>query len=543
MSNFEFYPTPSTLAIKAVHKFRSHDYKRILEPSAGRGDLLIGFDSRYERNKSKIDCIELDLNNQAILREKGYNVIDSDFMQFSGAAMYSHVILNPPFSAGVDHALKAWDLLYNGEVVCILNAETIKNPYSAKRELLVNLIEQHGSVEFIEDAFLDPDTQRKTPVEIALIHMEKKGDIQHDYFTDLQVDKGESLDYQDKQELAIKGSTISNAVIVFNTAVSMAKKAAIAQEEANYYARLLGKPLNQMNEQESVKPDNLINSFNATYDDLKKRAWTNVLNSTEFRKHLSSKAYEKLSADFEQVSKLSFTESNIRAFLIGLIQGKSEMNMQMLLDCFDEITKYHHENRAYYRGWKSNTKHKEQAYRVQMTRFILPVNGYRYDNFLDCSMKRKLADLDKVFAMLDGRYISDQKEKDDQDPYISLEFVFDNMFSLLKSGERVSTDYFDIRYYHGAGTIHFYPTNKSLIDRLNRMVGKHRQWLPQDEKQAGKEFWKQYDKAEQVTKNMQFRKLGTYERFNESDEKLMQIHLEACKKLGYDTNTLLEHAA
>jgi hypothetical protein len=532
-NNFEFYPTPETLAIKAVHKFKSKDFKRILEPSAGRGDLLKPFDSAFRYNKDKIDCIELDLNNQAILREKGYSVVDSDFMQFSGSALYSHIIMNPPFSVGVDHALKAWELLYNGEVVCILNAETIKNPYSAKRKLLVNLIEQHGSVEFLEDAFLDPDTQRKTQVEIALIHMEKKGDIQHDYFTDLQVDNGETLDYKDKQELAIKGSTISNAVTVFNTAVNMAKKAAIAQEEANYYARLLGKPLNQMNEQESVSPDNLITAFNATYDDLKKRAWTNVLNSTEFRKHLSSKAYDKLSNDFEQVSKLSFTESNIRAFLIGLIQGKSDMNMQMLLDCFDEITKYHHGNRAYYRGWKSNTRHKEQAYRVQMTRFILPVRGYRYDSFLDCSMKRKLADFDKVFAMLDGKNESG----------IGLEFVFDNMFNLLKSGERVSSDYFDVRYYHGAGTIHFYPIRKDLIDRLNRLVGKERQWLPQDDKQAGKAFWKQYDQAEKVTKAMDLSKMSDWDIRNDEKGLVAQKHLEACDRLGYDTNSLLEQAA
>ncbi len=437
--------------------------------------------------------------------------------------------MNPPFSAGVDHALKAWELLYNGEIVCILNAETIKNPYTAKRKLLVNLIVQHGSVEFLEDAFLDPDTQRKTAVEIALIHLEKKGDIQHDYFTNLQVDTGESIDYQDKQELAIKGSTISNAVTVFNTAVAMAKKAAIAQEEANYYARLLGKPLNEMNQPGQVKPDELFKTFNETYDDLKNRAWTNVLRSTEFQNHLSSKAYDKLVSDFEQVSKLSFTESNIRSFLIGLIQGKSEMNMQMLLDCFDEITKYHHENRAYYRGWKSNTLHKEQAYRVQMTRFILPWNAFTWSG-LDYRIGLRLADFDKTFAMLDGKHEADK----------GLVFTFNNFKDQLLKSERVSSDYFDIRYYKGAGTIHFFPTRKDLIDRLNRMVGKERQWLPQDDKQAGKTFWNQYNKAEQVTKNMDLSKISAWDIRNDKGGLIAQKHLDACDKIGIDTANLLE---
>jgi hypothetical protein len=528
----EFYPTPKSLAIKSFMLFKSHDFKRILEPSAGRGDLLCRMIGPEYRQISNIDCIEIDLNNQAILRDKGLNVVDSDFMTFSGASMYSHIIMNPPFSNGVDHCLKAWDLLYNGELVCILNAETIKNPHTSKRKLLVDLIKQHGSVEFIDQAFTDPDTLRKTNVEIALIHMEKKGDIKHDYFENLNIDSGKKLDYQEKNELALKGSSITNAVTVFNAAVRFAKKACIAQEEANYYARLMDSK-NDI----TPEPGSLIESFNIRYAKLRENAWQNILNSTDFSKHLSEKAYNKLMSDFEQVSKLSFTEQNIRSFLIGLIQSKPDMNMQMLLDCFDEITKYHYGNRAYYRGWKSNDRHKDQAYRVQMTRFILPVRGYNYRTF-DWEMRRKIADFDKVFYMLDGKQIN----TDPESPDITLEFLFTKCFDQLRAGQRLSSDYFDVRYYAGARTIHFFPTNKTVVDRLNRLVGKERQWIPQDEKQAGKEFWKQYDKAEKITNEMDLKKYDAWEIRNEKIN-LPELHLKACDKLGIDTRTLLTESA
>ena len=39
--------------------------------------------------------------------------------------------MNPPFSEGDKHLLKAINIMKNGgQIVCILNAETIKNPYS-----------------------------------------------------------------------------------------------------------------------------------------------------------------------------------------------------------------------------------------------------------------------------------------------------------------------------------------------------------------------------------------------------------------------------
>lgn len=46
--------------------------------------------------------------------------------------------------------------------------------------------------------------------------------------------------------------------------------------------------------------------------------------------------------------------------------------------------------------------------------------------------------------------------------------VFETSFNMLRQSKRMSTDYFDVRYFKGMGTIHFYPRNVKLIDRLNR---------------------------------------------------------------------------
>lgn len=47
--------------------------------------------------------------------------------------------MNPPFSDGVKHLLHAIEIAEKtgSEIVCILNANTIKNPYSNGRKLLL----------------------------------------------------------------------------------------------------------------------------------------------------------------------------------------------------------------------------------------------------------------------------------------------------------------------------------------------------------------------------------------------------------------------
>ena len=525
----QFYPTPRSLAEKAFAKFKSKNFLRVLEPSAGRGDLLAPLldkcNYRYSSHSAdKIDCIELDLENQAILRSKGVNVVDSDFLTFTGAGMYTHILLNPPWKDGADHLVKAFDLLVDGELVAILNAETIRNPHTAKRKLICSWIEEHGSVEFLSEAFLDPDTMRKTAADVALIWLQKKIDIKQNFTNGLEVEHVSELNYTEKNSIALRQNTISNAVAVFNAAVQSLKSAEVAREEADYYARLLGRPLNELHK---TMPDGeaiaIQERFNKGYDDLKKRAWTNVLHSTEFNKYLSSKAYQRLVTDFEQIAKLSFTESNVRSFLIGLVNSQGDMNMQMLLDCFDEITKYRPDNRAYYKGWKSNEKHRELAYRVKMTRFIIPIRN-SYGSGPCWEDLKKLQDFDKAFAMLDGKA---------QCNY-GLHDLFNTMPHDLKMSKRMTTDYFDVRWYRQAGTVHFYPRNRAIIDRLNRMVGRQRQWLPNENNTAPKAFWEHYEKAESITNAMV---LPTVRWGHPSDEQIEAAHTKACEDAGLDVDT------
>lgn len=105
--------------------------------------------------------------------------------------------------------------------------------------------------------------------------------------------------------------------------------------------------------------------------------------------------------------------------------------------------------------------------KIKTSRFIIP-RIRSYSTSLDWDAMQMIRDIDRVFAMLDGK----------AEPEVSLESVLDRNLQELKREARLSGSYFDVRFYPGVGTIHFFPSKeKNLVDRLNRLVGKHRQWI------------------------------------------------------------------
>lgn len=549
MENLQFYPTPENLARTAWSLFQDRDFLLVLEPSAGNGDLL---DAKpYDVRNDRIHAAEIDLRRHAALREKG-TVVGVDFFEMSGLSMYSHVIMNPPFRNGAEHVLYAWDGLLSGEIVAILNAETIRNPFSEKRERLVKLIEKNGSVRYEKSAFLDPDTQRKTDVEVALVWLKKTpeaGCFSTDFLDGLKKDAGpEAVDFEIGGEIALRGETIKNLVIAFQEAWQAELATVGPRMRADHFRGMLGLKLADLvsNAEKKERPNIRVQTglsgktsmrkyLAETYDGLKERAWTAVLMATETEKYLTRKAVDRIRAEFSYISKLEFSLPNIYGFLQGLAESQGDIHLDICLDLFDRITRQGTENVAFYRPWKSNAKHRV-GMRIRNKRFILggfSLEGWRRG--LGWSEMQSLKDLDRAFAILDGK----------TEPEISLESVFEegtSSFQNLRDGERVSCSYMDVRFYPGIGTIHFFPTRPDLIDRLNLLVGRARSWIPGGENEG---FWAQYADAEKISdKAMKRVSLARWEGKESKEEKISEALESTQKELGYhmDWNASIDHA-
>lgn len=186
IGNKEFYPTPEELIERLLSKETSIFGRaesigiglqgNVLEPSAGKGDIV-----RYIKKNNRhvhVDLIEYDESLVSVLYGQGHNVVWRDFLTYKTHKQYDAIVMNPPFSNGDEHLAKALEIAEGNvakecSVYAIINAETIKNPYSNKRKaLLRKLTSYDAEIEFVESAFTS--AERKTNVEVALIRVTVK---------------------------------------------------------------------------------------------------------------------------------------------------------------------------------------------------------------------------------------------------------------------------------------------------------------------------------------------------------------------------------
>lgn len=120
----QFYPTPATLAERAVAAAQIEDHHRCVEPSAGQGGLA------QFMPKDRTQCVEVSALHARILRAKGHRVAERDFLEWAdeqarAGEFHDRIVMNPPFSQGraqlhLDAARSI--LATGGRIVAILPA-------------------------------------------------------------------------------------------------------------------------------------------------------------------------------------------------------------------------------------------------------------------------------------------------------------------------------------------------------------------------------------------------------------------------------------
>lgn len=126
----DFFPTPESRADWIASEADIHPGMDVLEPSAGNGVLA----EAARKAGGNVNVVELEQQLRDILKEKGFNVVGSDFDEFTPDKLYDRVLMNPPFSHDLDikHVQKAFEHLKpGGKLVAIVS--TMAGERSNKR--------------------------------------------------------------------------------------------------------------------------------------------------------------------------------------------------------------------------------------------------------------------------------------------------------------------------------------------------------------------------------------------------------------------------
>lgn len=474
-----FYPTPQSLIKKMVDKIVKVNEVKILEPSAGRGDIVDYIEKNqkeifgyYKWNgRIDIDCIEIDDNLQKILTGKGLRVVYNNFLDFSTYKIYDLIIMNPPFDCGDKHLLKAISLMEKtgGQIICLLNAETLKNPYSVYRQDLINKMEVlKAEVEFLEDEFKNAD--RKTSVEVALININiPKQQLKGEILTKMVKDND---NYENNIEFKkpIKYEYIKNLISSYNFEMEIGIKLIreyrtireFTKSDDGYTKISLG--LDGINHDELTE--------NTYIKIVRRKYWKRLYYKEELLKLFTNSIRQKFFDNIEKMADYDFNEFNINQMLKNLSENMENSLKDDIINLFDELSIKHHwipeaeNNIHYYNGWYTN-----KSYYINK-KVIIPLNSFdmrwnRGFKFRYSTMS-KIQDLHKTFTYLDN----ENEIKEDVD-----------IFKIFSEAEKVQQSkniefpYFTVTLYK-KGTCHIKFKNDDLLLKFNIYGSQMKNWLP-----------------------------------------------------------------
>lgn len=494
--NSTLYPTPKHL-IKEMFEFSGIDIwsiETILEPSCGLGNIVeyIREDIGSKAKHCDIDCIEIEKDLQNILKGKGFKVVHDDFLTFNSMKKYSLIIMNPPFNQdeGCKHLLKALDVQKNGgHIICILNAETIKNPYSnARKDLATQLEKYDAKIKFVQNGF--SNSSRKTDVEIAIVYVNIPNSRQDSVIVDYLKQEEKYKTEQKQANEIVGGDYIERVVQQYNFEVKAGVR--LIQEYESmlpHMSKEFGSenPILKLclNDSNRYNDSNLINNY---IEQIRYKYWSVLFQSKEFSKLFTTDLRKRYMEKLDELKGYDFSLYNIEQIKLDMQLLLSKSLTDTIMDLFEDFTyKYSWTNEFennihYYNGWATN-----KCEKINDKKIILRLSGYDdYDGRFyptKWGVKDKLLDIEKVFNYLDsGRTQFDS-----------------DIYEILKQAQeegqtkRVEFKYWFATFYK-KGTCHLEWKDKDLIQKFNVFAAINKNNLPPN---YGKKSYSNMTKEEQ----------------------------------------------
>ena len=525
----QFFPTPPKIASMMLDGLDTDFVCSVLEPSAGKGDLVHAIAdkkrirSRYGGNKLDVDCCEIDPYLRQILRynfseerlrelnpsgNRSFNqeveniratdlhIVHDDFLTYHSYKHYDLILMNPPFADGDKHLLKALDMQKDGGlVICLLNAETLNNAYTATRQLLARKMKElNADVRFVEDAFSSAERTAQVNVAIVRVHIPS---VVHESTIWARMKKAqeEKAPMPDPELKAlVSGDYIDQAIQLYDTEVAACMELireyralvpyiyTSMNPDEKYRSAILELRLNGSRQYDSFDQNKFMNMVRLKY-------WRALFHNEKFIGRLTSNLRERYQKTVERMADYEFSAYNIKQVLVEM---NAEMNKGVedaIMGLFDKLTFEHSwypecsQNRHYYNGWATNKAHKIGK------KCIIPENMFesswsgRKEDMDVYKAYSVLSDLEKSFDYLGGT------TPEGYDLNARLAWATDG-----GKTRNIELKYFAIDIYKkGTTHIKFYPETMPLVERLNIYASQKKGWLPPN---YGKSVYRNMNRAE-----------------------------------------------
>jgi hypothetical protein len=392
MINKDFYPTPEEVILQMV-QFADFQNKVCYDPSAGKGDII---DFLNLNGAKEVLFSEIEPDLIKICETKGRK-IGEDFLKVESHQI-SHVdfiFMNPPYSKDETHILHAYEIAPPGcQIVALCNWETYNLARSRERIQFKILVDKHGGIENIGNAF--KSAERKTNIEIGLIRLFKPAESEESEFEGY-------FDLTDEEE-----AQYNNGVMPFNEIRDIVNRYVGSVKRFDQVMRV-NKEMNDIIRPISTKINvsfgvqgQGVNDRESFKKELQKAAWWTVFHKMDMRKYTTESVMRKLNNFVEKQEKIPFTMSNVKKMVEMVIGTHGDRMGRVLIEIFDWLTERYKENRKGLEGWKTNS-----MYFVDK-KFIAPYTGIGMDSSGHPEIRwsqsgQKMDELTKALCFLTGQ--------------------------------------------------------------------------------------------------------------------------------------------
>lgn len=467
----EFFPTPASVIRRMVapvaDRLRSGT---ILEPSAGRGDILDHVCNVYS-DKRNVYAIETDPELQLVLAGKGYRVLDSDFLAFREPLHFDVILMNPPFSRGDEHLLHAWELVApGGVVVCLLNADTLRNAYTERRKLLAQIVSDHGDTEDLGQPF--KTAARPTDVQVTMVVLRKPASKTAGLFDGETFDSDAPEQEREHSESPLAQRDLLSALVAqYEASVRLVRERYELGQKLAFYLKGVQTP------RTAPKDEPALNDQIQAVKDL---FWGYVFERTK----IGSAATSSVRAEFEQQRAqnrhMAFSVENVTAVLYAIRDNYPAIIERCVVEAFDKITALHKDNAVHTEGWVTNKSWK-------VARKIIVPWGVSWDDKWKTWSARSYQDaffddLDKACCHLTGQQFDSLERRGDVSaPRPTRVTVNGAIYWQLHANRDNWADKFESEFFtvkvHKKGTVHLVFKDEALWARFNQVAARGKKWI------------------------------------------------------------------
>jgi hypothetical protein len=405
MFNPDFFPTPPDVAALMLDPLDMRG-KTVLEPSAGKGDLVR---ECLTRGAAEVLWCEKEPQLRDMLTSTpGCYYLGHDFLLVE-AHQVSHadlIAMNPPVSADEAHILHAWEIAPPGcEIVALCNWNTVSdwrgNPLTTRpgtrvQQQLGYLIESYGSKENLGECFAT--AERPTRVSVGMVRLTKPGqrasaaDEFDGFFLgpdDIEAQGEGIIPYRRSRDIV---NRFVEACRIYDEQVAAGVRLRTVLD--GFFGQELGL---------QVTVEGAPVSRNRFRKELQKAAWQHVFAEFLPAQMATSQLAKDINSFVEQQSKIPFTERNLFRML-QIVAGTQDTRVDRAVEeAIDSLTKHTKENRFGVEGWVTNSGYMLNRRFIRSYMAELSWNGRGVNIKSYGSQSDEIRDLIKALCFITGR--------------------------------------------------------------------------------------------------------------------------------------------